>query len=83
MPGFQLLTQELRDRHGFQWTYDYKDPQGKERLYIALQQMFPSSADKKVDRVQSLTERYHKYKTEYVKQISFNPDNENLRKCFL
>ena len=55
----------------------------KERLNDALQQMFPASADKKVDEIQSLTESYHKYKREYVKHISFNPEDENLSKFFL
>ena len=43
-----------------------------------LLQMFPISADEKVDEVKSFTESYHKYKREYVKHLSFNPEEENL-----
>ena len=40
--------------------------------------MFPISADEKVNEVKSFTESYHKYKREYVKHLSFNPEQENL-----
>ena len=54
---------------------------GQGGLDIALQQMFPNSADEKGDEVQSLTEKYHKYKREYVRHLVFNPEEENLSKC--
>ena len=62
----------------------------KERI-AALQEMFSvSSADQQVDEVDSLTEAYHKFKEEYVKHLSFDPDKEKLSKwmfiilwCFL
>ena len=44
--------------------------------------MLPILADKAVDEVKLLTENYHKYKGEYVKHLSFNPEDENLSKCF-
>ena len=44
----------------------------------ALQRMFPTYADKKVEKVQLLTESYLKYKREYVKHICFNPYADNL-----
>ena len=69
-----MLTQELN--HGVK----YWNSGSKERL----QQMFPTSAsDEEVDGVKSLTESYHKYKREYVKHLSFNPEEENLSKCIL
>ena len=68
-----MLNQELH--HGF-----YGQTEPKERLFAALQQMFPVSAEEKIDRVKSLTEIYHKYKREYVQHLSFNPDNKNLSK---
>ena len=40
-------------------------------------------AEEDVDGVKSFTESYHKYKREYVKHISFNPEEENLSKCIL
>ena len=74
MTGLQALTQELG--HG-------RQIESKERLNAALQQMFPASAEGKVDEVKSLTEIYHKYKREYAKHLSFNPVSENLSKCSL
>ena len=74
--GFHLLTHELR--YGVFWNYDQSE--SKERLYAALQQMFPMTSDETVDEVKSLTESYHKYKHEYAKHICFNPQEENLSK---
>ena len=56
------------------WKSGYKE---------RLQQMFPTSANDKVDEVKSFTESYHKYKREYVKHLSFNPEDENLSKCVI
>ena len=56
------------------------------RIDAALQEMFPISAEKKVLEVKSVlmtvTESYHKYKKEYAKHLSHNPDNENLSEYF-
>ena len=46
----------------------------------ALQEIFQFSTFESEDRVKSLTEVYHKYKSKYVKHLFFNPDNENLCK---
>ena len=35
------------------------------------------------DDMKSMTEEYHRYKGQYVKHLNFNPDNENLSKCFI
>ena len=70
------MTHELR--YGVSWSYSQSE--SKERLYAALQQIFPTSADERVDVVKSLTEKYQKYKREYVKHLVFNPDEENLSK---
>ena len=53
----------------------------KERLYVALQQMFPTSTEEEVDEMKPLTDSYHKYKREYLKHLGFNPEEENLSKC--
>ena len=71
MSGFNALTQELGS-----WV---SDERGKRVL--ALQKMFSISADEKEKEVKSATEMYHKYKMEYVKHLSFNPDEENLSRC--
>ena len=71
-----MLTYEFR--YGTEWNYDEKE--SKERLFAALQQMFPISAEETIDRVKSLTESYHKYKREYVPHLGFNPNNNNLSK---
>ena len=55
--------------------------QGIRRIEALLQKIFPSSsATEKVDNVKTLTDAYHKYKMEYVKHLSFNPEGENLSK---
>ena len=64
------MTQEL-----IRWQSNYRAG-----LDVALQQMFPTSADENGDKVQSLTESYQKYKREYVKHLCFNPEEENLSK---
>ena len=76
-----MLTQELGTLAV--GPYAWSQSESKERILVALQQMFPTTADEKVDEVQSLTEIYHKYKREYVKHLSFNPEEENLCECFL
>ena len=73
--GLHTLTQELRKGVVY-WEGDSKYV----GLDIALQEMFPTSAEEKVDVLKSLAESYHKYKREYVKNLCFNPDNENLSK---
>ena len=70
-----MLTQELSQVSRVVWG------ESKDRLYAALQRMLSNSVvDEEIDEVKSLTESYHKYKREYVKHLSFNPDNENLSK---
>ena len=59
-----------------------RSEESRDRLHFALQRMFPTSAEKKVDEMKSLTESYYKYKREYLKHLCFNPDNENLSKYF-
>ena len=71
-----MLTQELTD--GVQ-DWIWKDESKKEQL----QQLFPASTDEDIDGVKSLTESYHNYKREYVKHLSFNPEEETLSKCNL
>ena len=65
--GFQELSNGVQ-----YWTSGSKE---------RLQQMFSNSAEEKEDGVKSFTESYHKYKREYVKHLSFNPEEENLSKC--
>ena len=61
------------------WTHvEYKES------IDALQEMFSiSSTEEKDDEVSSLTKGYHKFKREYVKYLSFSPDNEQLSKCMI
>ena len=72
--GFHTLTHDLSNGVKY-WKSGYK-----ERLHLALQQMFPTSVGMQVE---SVTEIYHKYKREYLKLLSFNPDFENLSEFFL
>ena len=73
-----MLTHELR--YGVTWNWNQKE--SRDHLFVALQEMFPASTEEKLDEVQSVTESYHKYKREYVKHLSFNPEEDNLSKCF-
>ena len=73
----QTLTEEIYN------GVKYWEKGSKEHIHATLQQMFPTSADKGVDNVKSLTESYHKYKRGYVKHLGFNPDSENLSKWYL
>ena len=52
------------------------------QFHDVLQRMVSTSVNEKVDKVASLTESYHNYKKEYVKHLGFDPNNENLSKCF-
>ena len=82
--GLHTLTQELSygiKYGGMSWSYRQKE--SREHLYQVLQQLFPIIADVRVEEVKSLTESYHKYKSEFVKHLSFNLEQENLSKCFL
>ena len=74
--GFYTLTQELTDGVKY-WNHDEQ----KERI-AALRLMFPNLADQNKDIMKSITAKYHEYKRDYVKHMSFNPDDENLSKCF-
>ena len=69
--GLNALTQELS-----RWTHNTD----QRKRILALQQMFSAPAGEKVAGVNSLTESYHKYKREYVKNLSFKPEEENLSK---
>ena len=75
-----MLTRELLQLYRTQSGIGHKVRKAKKRLHVALQRLFPISADERVDEVKSLTEKYHKYKWEYVKHLVFNPDEENLSK---
>ena len=56
----------------------------RDDLYLALQQMLPVATEQEeYDDMKSMTEEYHRYKGQYVKHLNFNPDNENLSKCFI
>ena len=54
--------------------------ESKDRMIAALQKIFPALAESKLDYVTRLTETYHKYKREYVKHLSFDPNNGNHSK---
>ena len=81
--GFHMLTRELGydlKQNNLNHLWSQSQRESKERLHDALQQMFPASAYEKVEELKLLTERYHKYKSDYVKHLCVNLDNENLSK---
>ena len=54
-----------------------------EEMHLTFQQMFPTFVDEETDQLKLLTEKYHKYKREYLKHLCFNPEGENLSKYFI
>ena len=64
--GFITMSEELEER--LQWD--------NTRIHAVLQQMFPYTPD---DQKRDLmTKAYHNYKKQYVKQLSFDPEKNNL-----
>ena len=53
---------------------------GEESLDNALTQLFPTSTKKIEDHVNLLVEKYMTYKKNYMKQLQFDPELENLSK---
>ena len=52
-----------------------------ERIDAGLQLLFPTfTANEKANNLKSLTEEYHQYKMDYVRHLSFTPEEENLSK---
>ena len=55
--------------------------QGRHRIDAVFQESSSSSsANKVVFDVMTLTKAYHKYKRDYIKQLVFTPEEENLSK---
>ena len=52
-----------------------------DKLLQSLQELFPSSSvDEKKDEMLLLTDTYHSYKSKYVRQLSFNPEEDYFSK---
>ena len=55
--------------------------QAIERIDAGLRQLFPIlSANEKLHELKMKTEKYHQYKMDYVRHLSFTPEGENLSK---
>ena len=55
-----------------------------EHLHDALKKIFPnSSTNEKTNDLNILIEAYHNYKRNFVKQLFFTPEGENLSKNIL
>ena len=50
--------------------------QGSKRIEAVFQEMFPTSSSE--DGTLIFSETYRKYKRNYVRHLSFNPENQNL-----
>ena len=61
----------------------WRGTKSQEIFGAALQKMHIVWADDGEDGVTKLTEKYHKYKREYVKHLSFVPEEDILSKFFL
>ena len=70
MPGLRILANEMTVHHDMI----------EESLDNALTQLFPTSTDKNKDDVSLLMEKYTMYKKNYMKQLQFDPELENLSK---
>ena len=55
-----------------QWNQGYKRSNA-----VFQQKLFPNMRDDEIN-VDTLTKMYHKYKTEYVKHLSFDPKEDQL-----
>ena len=71
----RVLTQDLGK--GIYW--DWRTGLSREGFEDALGQVFQQ--DIRTEEVRTVTEKYHTYKRNYVKHISFNPGKENFSKC--
>ena len=69
----RVLTQDLGK--GIWWQRGFS----KERFENGLRQVFQQ--DIRTEEVRTVTEKYHTYKRNYVKHISFNPGKDNFSKC--
>ena len=57
---------------------------GNEGSDVAIQELFKNpSADQQIGDITSATNAYYNYKKEYVKHLSFSPDEESLSKFIL
>ena len=72
------LTRVLQDLGKGVW-WDRRTGFSREGFEVALGQVFHQ--DLRAEEVRSVTEKYHTYKRNYVKHISFNPGKENFSKC--
>ena len=66
-PGLQRLAQRLAVYH-----------KNEESLENVLTQLFPTSTYKMEDDVVLLMEKYTMYKNNYMKQLQFQPELDNL-----
>ena len=67
--GFETMSVELEKR--LHWK--------NQRVPAISNEMFPiSSTDQNEYDIEMLTAAYHNYKREYVKHLSFSPEEENL-----
>ena len=64
MPGLRILAHKIDE----------------ESLDNALAKLFPTSTNKIEDDVNLLMEKYMTYKKNYMKQLQFDPELENLSK---
>ena len=66
--GFHTLTR------GVQWDWSVD----ADAYRLNLQQLFSGSTEGKEDGLESLRERYKRFKESYVKYMRFDPDEPNI-----
>ena len=75
----QVLSRELASEDsGVYWT----NRESKGRLHAALEKIYPTSTKDSSEKEAGIfvAARYHKYKNNYVKNLCFDPDSDNLSK---
>ena len=84
----EILHAQIRSNHGSSGKYllcscikmnisGLKEwGQGSKRIEAVFQEMFPTSSSE--DGTLIFSETYRKYKRNYVRHLSFNPENQNL-----
>ena len=79
LSGFHTLTQALEV---LEMGVSYSKKKEYKEHIDALQQLFHISTNMDEDGVKTLTEKYLKFKKEYVKHLGFNPEDGSLSKYY-
>ena len=86
MKCFSLVNwYQIRSPSDTPYVHEWQQwSQGNEDTDAAIQELYQNPlADEKIVDITSATKAYHKYKKEYVKHLSFSPEEESLSKFII